>query len=203
MRRLVPSALLVLTACAPPPAPATQANSQPTTVTIRLEGDWPHLDVTGRTPGGGIPTDQITSALYDALVLIGPDSQDPTKPKLLPYLATSWDQTPTSITFHLRTDATCPDHTPITASLVKQNADVRLGTPGVATIWDKGPFTTAADDDAHSFTMTFGTPFSDAIYGFLLLLPLASPQIFWFSHGVTFFPGASWSDVRFLRRAGG
>src|SRR5262249_54386127 len=32
------------------------------------------------------------------------------------------------------------------------------------------------------------------------IMPLASPQIFWFSRGIDFFPGASWSDVRFLRR---
>jgi hypothetical protein len=198
-------------ACAPPPT-AAPTGGLPSTVTIRLEGDWPRLDVTGRTPGGGIPTGQVTSALSDALVFTGPDTQDPTKPELLLDLATSWDQTPTSSTFHTRTDDSCPDGTP---SLLKQDADVRLGTAGIATIWGKGPFTAVAHDNAHTFTMTFGTPFSDAIYGFLpynaLSSPAAtgedvrdhaavSPQIFWFSRGIDFFPGASWSNVRFLHR---
>jgi ABC-type transport system substrate-binding protein len=34
------------------------------------------------------------------------------------------------------------------------------------------------------------------------ILPLSSPQIFFFSRGLDYFPGASWADVRFLRPAG-
>jgi hypothetical protein len=33
------------------------------------------------------------------------------------------------------------------------------------------------------------------------LLPLASPTIYWFSHGIEFSPGAAFSNVRFIRRA--
>src|SRR5690242_9241853 len=86
--------LVTVSACVPAPQPqAVGAPSGLSTVNIRLESDWPHIDVTGKTPGGGIPSGQITAALYDSLVFIGPDPQDPTKPKVLPYLATSWDQT--------------------------------------------------------------------------------------------------------------
>src|SRR5579871_459091 len=106
LRRLAIAVALLAAACAPsaPPAAApggtTQASSLGT-VTFRLEGDWPHLDPTGRTPGGGLQQVELTNLLYDSLVVIGPDPQDPTKPKLLPYLAMSWDVAPNKLTFHL------------------------------------------------------------------------------------------------------
>jgi ABC-type transport system substrate-binding protein len=44
----------------------------------------------------------VAQALYDTLVALDADTAEP-----IPYLAKSWAQTPTSITFTLRTDATC------------------------------------------------------------------------------------------------
>src|SRR5262245_50854098 len=77
-----------------PPAAAGQAASALGTVSMRIEGDWAHLDPLGRLPGGGLQTGLLLDSLYDALVIIGPNPQDPSKPALIPYLATKWDQSP-------------------------------------------------------------------------------------------------------------
>jgi peptide/nickel transport system substrate-binding protein len=131
-----------------------------------MEGDWPHLDVLGRQPGSQ-QFGQATAPLYDALVIVGPDPKDPTKPTMLPYLATSWEQSPTQIVFKLRNDATCTDGTRVTPSLVKRTADIRFKGTAVTDAFGPGPYTTTADDAAGTFTVAFGTPFSEAIWGFL------------------------------------
>jgi peptide/nickel transport system substrate-binding protein len=170
-------ALAVGTACMPgapaaTSAPTTAASTASSlgTVTFRLEGDWPHLDPTGRTPGGGLQQVVLTNLLYDSLVVIGPDPQDATKPKLLPYLASSWDQTPTQLTFHLRQGATCTDGSPVNASLVKRSVDQYLkSATNTAATFGAGPFDTTADDAAGTFTLNLGTPYADALYAFIEL----------------------------------
>jgi peptide/nickel transport system substrate-binding protein len=140
------------------------------TVNLRLEGDWPHLDPTGRTPGGGLQTQVLTAMLYDSLVVIGPDPENDDKPGLLPYLAESWKSSPSELSFKIKDGATCSDGTPVNASLVKRNVDTRLevGT-GIASQFGAGPFTTTADDTTNTFTMKLGTPYYDALYAFVEL----------------------------------
>jgi peptide/nickel transport system substrate-binding protein len=139
-------------------------------VNIRLEGDWPHLDPTGRTPGGGLQTQVLTNLLYDSLVVIGPDPKDPKKPILLPYLAESWDATPSKVSFKIKKGVTCADGTPVTPSVVKRNLDVRLAAKtGVAQAYGAGPFETVADDAAGTFTLNMGSPYYDALYAFIEL----------------------------------
>jgi peptide/nickel transport system substrate-binding protein len=173
------TALVLLTvgaACipgAPAPAASPTTTGNPNalgTVTFRLEGDWPHLDPTGRTAGGGLQQVVLTNLLYDSLVVIGPDPQGPTSPKLLPYLANSWDQTPTKLTFHLRQDAKCTDGSPVNASLVKRNVDLYTqSATNVAATFGAGPFETQADDASGTFTLNLGTPYADALYAFIEL----------------------------------
>jgi peptide/nickel transport system substrate-binding protein len=191
---MVAAAALLVAACtsAPAPAPTTGTGSQPTaaaaaptgsnalgTVTMRIEGDWAHLDPLGRLPGGGLQTGLLLDSLYDSLVIIGPDPNDPSKPALLPYLATRWDQTPDQIVFTMRKDATCPDGTPVNPSLVKRTMDYRLTQAPIspANAFGPGPYTTEADDAAGTFTIKFGTPFTDAIYGFLTQKIVCTPGL--------------------------
>ncbi len=88
--------------------------------------------------------------------------------KIVPYLAQSWNVTPTSITFTLRKDALCGDGTPVTPTVVKNSLqrliDSKASANGQA--WGPGPYTVAADDGANTVTFTVGTPNSDLIYGF-------------------------------------
>ena len=89
-------------------AVAAASGGAAATVTVRLGGDWFHFDMqayeTGNTP--------FLTAFYDRLVGWGP------KRKLVPYLATSWKQTPTKVTFQLRRDAKCADGTPVTPQVI-------------------------------------------------------------------------------------
>lgn len=182
MKYLITASMVVAmlaAACAPaaPGAPQSTTGAAPTakpaalgTVTFRLEGDWPHLDPTGRTAGGGLQQVVLTNLLYDSLVVVGPDPKDPTKPALLPYLATSWEALPNKITFKLRQDATCADGSPVNASLVKRNLDTRIAAQtGVATAYGAGPFETVADDATGTFTLNMQTPYVDALYAFVEL----------------------------------
>jgi peptide/nickel transport system substrate-binding protein len=98
-------------------------------------------------------------ALYDRLVALGPGG------KLLPYLAKSWTATPTVLTFQLRTDASCSDGTRITATVVA-NSFARLFKtygPAISTQFGPGPYKVSADDSTNTFTLTLGSPYSDAI----------------------------------------
>src|SRR4029077_8730130 len=88
--------------------------------------------------------------------------------KLRPYLADSWEVTPTSITFKLRKDATCSDGTPVTPTVVRNSFQrmIDVKSPYRATLWGPGPYSVAADDAAGTFTFTVGTPFSTLVWGF-------------------------------------
>jgi peptide/nickel transport system substrate-binding protein len=168
------TAALLVEACTPgapsSTAPAATAGTKALdSVTIRAEGDWPHLDVLGILPGSGsILQRNYVRPFYDTMIVTGPDPSDPSKSILLPYLATKWEQTPDKITFTMRKDATCSDGTPVTPSLVKQNVDLRLAKgSSVANALGPGPFMPEADDAAGTFTLRMGTPFTDALYFFL------------------------------------
>src|SRR5262249_38300784 len=125
----------------------------------RLLDDWPDMSFPEKTPSKG--TTGFLSNAYETLVAF--DS----KSSVVPYLATKWDVTPTSVVFTLRKDATCADGTPVTPTVVKNSFQnltdtnsrylAQLGTP---------PFTAAADDTAATFTFTIGQGNSDLLYGF-------------------------------------
>jgi peptide/nickel transport system substrate-binding protein len=134
------------------------------TLTLRMSGDWSSLDphpltVTTTTTG----SNQIMHAVYDRLVMID-------QGKIIPYLATSWQQTPTSITFKIRNDATCSDGTKVTPSLVVDNWK-HVFDPSKPSAWasnyvGKGPYSFSSDDAAGTATFTLTEPRGDELYAF-------------------------------------
>lgn len=62
-------------------------------------------------------TNLLLSFAYDTLVYIGDGGE------LLPGLATSWETTPTEVTFTLHEDATCADGSPVTPETVARSID--------------------------------------------------------------------------------
>lgn len=171
---LIASIMLVAVGCAPAAPPAAQAPAaaqvQPLgTLTIRLSGDWPHIDPAPPPgPGGAcnIPCTTVAFPLYDRLITTGPDPKSPSSNTILPYLATSWTATPTKVTFSLRKDAMCSDGTPVTATVVKNTFERILGPGRNVAAYGGGPFTMDANDTDGTFTLNLQTPFNDAIYAF-------------------------------------
>lgn len=153
---------------ASPAAPVANFNAS-STLTIRIDGPWASFDPSPRVGvAGNLPSGQLSAGLYDRLVELGPDG------KFVPYLATAWEQTPTSVKFTLRKDVTCSDGTPLTASAVAKSFDFRLGISDAKTrsasvpgTFGPGPFTVSADDAAGTFTLTLRTPF-DVMTSFAL-----------------------------------
>ncbi len=107
---------------------------------------------------------QAASALYDPLVLFDPQG------KLIPGLADSWTDTPTSATFHLRSGVTCSDGTALTASMAAASLQ-RYLTPStnapllarVAGAKNTGQVT--GDDKASTLTVTLSKPWSELVAG--------------------------------------
>lgn len=129
------------------------------TVTIRLNDDWASLDVQSVISANSY---YVSQALYDRLIAIGPGE------KALPYLAESWKDSPTSITFTIRKDVTCADRTPLTASVVANSLKryVTVNPSRARQLLGPGPYGISADDTARTVTVSLGTPYGDAIYGF-------------------------------------
>ena len=154
-------AMLLSTAClgsAPAPAATHIAGGD---MVERLQGGWPTLDpqVQGSTDGY-----QVTNGLYDYLLALRGT-------KLVPYLATSWTQTPTSVKFTLRRDATCSDGTPVTATVVadsfKRLLVTNLPTFGsLKSTFGPPPYTISGDDASATVTIGIGKPFSGLLYAF-------------------------------------
>src|SRR5438105_3689074 len=90
--------IMFVASCAPaaPPAQAPAAATQPPlvggTATVRIRGPLSTLELT--TTQLAVVGIAVAQALYDTLVALDPDTAEP-----IPYLAKSWTQTPTSITF--------------------------------------------------------------------------------------------------------
>lgn len=134
------------------------------TLTIRVDGPWDTFDPTG---AGSLPSLELEPSLYDRLVWMGADH------KVVPYLATSWQVTPTTLKFNLRKGVTCNDGTPVTPTVVAQSFDRVLGisnpktrSSGAAGEFGTGPFTVSADDSAGVFTLTLDSPFGAALDSF-------------------------------------
>lgn len=127
----------------------------------RLSGDWTTFDPFAP---GTTNNNQIMSAVYDRLVLVE-------NGKVIPYIATSWQQTPTSLTFKLRTDATCADGSKVTASLVADNwkrlLDPKAPSQNAAQFLGPAPYVINADDAAATVSLGLSQPRGDAIYAFI------------------------------------
>lgn len=148
-----------------PNAAATSlANIAGGTVTIRINGDWGNPIDGGQTvtTANGM---MIAWTMYSTLLYL-----DPTNGKAAPYLAASWRQTPTSVTFKLRDDVTCADGTKVTATVV-YNSFARLISPELKSTWPAttfgpGPYTIAKDDAAGTFTFSVTKPNARLLPGF-------------------------------------
>src|SRR5258706_153394 len=94
-------ALVAASACAGTPAPSPTAAQQTAaplvggTVTVRLRGAVGPLEITAKQMNA--TANFVSTALYDTLIALDPDTAEP-----LPYLAKSWTQTPTSVTFTVK-----------------------------------------------------------------------------------------------------
>lgn len=93
--------------------------------------------------------------------------------KIVPYLARSYTATATSVTFKLRTDATCSDGSPVTPAVVKSSLQrmVDIKAANNTALFGPGPYTVTEDDAGGSVTFSVGKAFSDLVYGFTQLDP--------------------------------
>lgn len=98
---------------------------------------------------------QLFSVFYDSLVYATDDGT------IVSGLATSWEQTPSSVTFTLAEGITCADGSPFTATDAADNvafvADPANGSPLLGVLVQPGT-TTSADDEARTVTVTTPQP---------------------------------------------
>ncbi|WP_067895526.1 ABC transporter substrate-binding protein [Actinomadura chibensis] len=111
----------------------------------------------------------MIESLYDRLVAIG-------NGKVVPYLATSWKQTPDSVTFTLRSGATCSDGQALTPGVVadslKRLGDPKTKAPYARLVFGSAGYTVTSDDKANQVTVRTAKPYSDLLEG--LAQPMAS-----------------------------
>lgn len=127
----------------------------------RILAGWPTLDPQSQ---GSTDGDQIITSMYDYLLALRGS-------EVVPYLATSWSQTPTSVKFNLRRDATCSDGAPVTATVVANSFKRLLLTVAptygaVMTSFGPPPYTITGDDAAATLSVTIGKPRSGLLYAF-------------------------------------
>ena len=100
---------------------------------------------------GALP--YITSWVYESLVFYDTDGQPQGR------LATSWEETPTSLHFEIRDDAICSDGTPLTAETVANNFRwITDPANGSALAGLTVPSDTVVENDDTTVTMTTSTP---------------------------------------------
>jgi peptide/nickel transport system substrate-binding protein len=143
---------------------AAGAGARHTSTTLNVRTlTWVNLDI--QAVGTQSAENQINLG-YDRLVALGPNGS------VVPYLAKSWEQTPTSITFHLRTDAKCPDGSKVTPLVVEQSMQRFLTVPKASNqlpnSFGPGPYHMKADRYRGTFTFTTETPNRNMLYGFTL-----------------------------------
>src|ERR1700684_3768309 len=78
------------------------------TLNVGIDSDWQNFNV--QTVDDAITQDILQNA-YATLLAQTPSG------KLIPYIASSWKATPTSITFSLKKGVTCSDGTPVTPTV--------------------------------------------------------------------------------------
>ena len=98
-----------------------------------------------------VATNNANSFAYETLVYLGQDGE------IVPGLAESWEETPTSVTYTLKDGITCADGTPLTATTVADNfsfvADPANQSPLLGLYVPPG-ITVEADDAARTVTLT-------------------------------------------------
>ena len=95
----------------------------------------------------------ITSWVYETLVFYNQDGKPQGR------LATSWEETPTSLHFEIRDDAICSDGTPLTAETVANNFRwITDPANGSALAGLTVPTDTVVENDDTSVTLTTSTP---------------------------------------------
>jgi peptide/nickel transport system substrate-binding protein len=130
------------------------------TVTVRLATDWTNFDIQVRPSLGNV---QLVLPAYDRLL-------DFDGKKVVPYLATSWTSTPTSVTFTVRTGATCSDGTPVTPTVIA-NSFKRLINPStqfsnLTQLFGTGTLSIVPNNADHTIKFTSSVPYSNLIYAF-------------------------------------
>src|SRR5262249_44013452 len=110
------AAVLVVSACGSGGSSGspTAKSTSSAPVSVRMVGDWPTLDPYATL--GNINSDIILTGIYDRLVALSPDGKS-----VVPYLATKWTVTPTSLTFTIRHGVTCSDGAALGAAQVAQS----------------------------------------------------------------------------------
>lgn len=162
MRASVVLALMAcLVACTSSNSPAGTSAQSGGALTVRLSGDWQNFDFQGPQNSA---QGQVVLAGYDRLVALDKNGQ------IIPYLAKSWKETATSITFQLVSGATCSDGTPVTPSVVvgslQRWVDPATKSALIGRIMGPGPYSFTADDRQGTVTVTVGTAWSGLSKGF-------------------------------------
>jgi peptide/nickel transport system substrate-binding protein len=155
-------AVCVLAACSTSGGVGAPAPAAGGSLAIRIITDWGPLDPYQPGPSNA-GTAQLQLMVYDRLLAIGPSG------KLVPYVATSWKVSPTSIVFTVHKDVVCADGTPLPPTAMAKSFQ-RMVNPTTKNpnlgAFGPGPFTVSADDSAGTLTFTMGTPYNIALTGF-------------------------------------
>lgn len=157
---LTAAVVVAVTACSNQSANSTGVVAQGGTIVIRTISDWLTFD-----PAGLAGNSNRYTLMGPYATLLALD----TSGKLIPYLAKSWTASPTSVTFKLRTDATCSDGTRVTPTVVMNSLQrlIKVGSLLLSQDWGPGPYSVTADEAAGTVTFTVGTPNSELVYGFV------------------------------------
>ena len=153
-------AVIAVAACstANPALPASVAAGG--NLNVRLTGDWDTLDPSG-TVVPAVPGQEIILGTYDRLIGFG------AKGEAVPYLARSWTfPDAATIVFTLRSDVTCADGTPITASAAANSFTRLFKGPLPASAFGAGTPSISADDAARTLQFRWPSPNADAFFGF-------------------------------------
>lgn len=138
---------------------AGNSKSNGSSAKIRMYADINSMDPALTNSG---PAYQLSMFLYDRLVTV----QDS---KIVPELATKWQESPTEIEFTIRPGVSCADGTKLTPSVVKSSME-RLADPATKSVLGReylGEGTKFTADDASStFTVTLKEPNSDLLENF-------------------------------------
>lgn len=140
------------------------------TVTIRSIDDLDTFNPA--TTGAPNLAVQAMDLTYDRLVYTDPSN------KIEPYLASSWTQTDTSITFKIRSGATCADGTPVTPTIVANSLNYELSSktnsPYLGYVIGPGALqSVTADDAAGTVTVTLTKPYNALLVVFATPFPTA------------------------------
>lgn len=145
-----------------------QLSGAPDSLSIRLAQDYDsfdfHVDARGTVAA-------VVSPAYDRMVVASP-----TGAGYVPYLASSWEQTPTSIAFTMREDARCADGHVLTAQDAAASyqrwldVEKRTGTVQNSPVGGlgPGPFRITVDDEFR-FTFRSESPFGNMMQIFSTL----------------------------------